>query len=62
MKSPLETISDLEITIRDFHKIESRLLSGEIVYAYRDVCRLRADFEKRKAAIIEEAKQNEKQP
>ena len=59
MKSPLEQIQELEEVIRQLHKIDSKLLAGQEVLAYREVNSLLAFFERRKREIIQEAKKNQ---
>lgn len=53
MKNPIEVTSELEVIIRDLHKISSKLLSGQFIYANRDVGRLIAYFEKKKQEVIQ---------
>ena len=59
MKSPLEQIQELEEVIRQLHKIDSKLIAGQEVLAYREVNSLLAFFERRKKEIIQEAKRLE---
>lgn len=58
MINPIETINDIEEIIRAFHKIESKMLAGQFIPAYRDIKRLMAFFEDRKKAIIKSTKQD----
>lgn len=63
MKNPLEILSDLEEIIRDLHKINSKLLAGQVILAHREVGSLMAFFEQKKKELIRESKGdiNEKQ-
>lgn len=54
MKSPLEQIDELGDLIRQLHKIDSKLLSGQIIYASRDVGRIIALLERRKSTMVTE--------
>ena len=56
MKSPLEQLSDLEEVIRMMHKIDSKLLMGQVILAHRELGRLFAIFERAKSILIEEEK------
>lgn len=65
MKNPLETLSDLEGVIRELHKLDSKMLAGQFIPAWRDLRRLLAFFEEKRLELVEESKKtenNEKQP
>lgn len=65
MKNPLETLSELEDIIRELHKLDSKMMAGQFILAWRDLRRLLALFESKKAELVREAKKletnNEKQ-
>jgi len=52
MKSLLESINELDDLIRQLHKMESRLRSGQVIDAWRECCRLIAYLDKCKRNII----------
>jgi len=52
MKSLLENVNELDEVIRQLHKMESRLRSGQIIDAHRECCRLIACFESCKKNLI----------
>tara|TARA_R110000824_G_scaffold8450_2_gene38453 strand:+ start:12827 stop:13012 length:186 start_codon:yes stop_codon:yes gene_type:complete len=54
MKSPLEQIDELHNIIRQLYKLESKIYAGQDVPAYRDVNRLIALLEKKKAEMIQD--------
>lgn len=58
MKSPLEQLSELELVIRELYKIDSKLLAGQVILAYRENRSLIAALEKAKFNIVKEAKEN----
>ena len=62
MKSPLEQISELDVILRELHKIDSKLLSGQVIYAHRDIGRLVAILDKYKTDIIKEEKVTRGEP
>lgn len=62
MKSPMETLNDLEEVIREIHKLDSKMLAGQFIPAWRDLRKLLAFFEEKKTELIKESKgENEKQ-
>ena len=58
MISPLEQICELEVVIRELYKIDSKLMAGQIIPAYRENRKLIAALEKIKQDIIKESKNN----
>ena len=46
MISPLEQISGIHSLIRELQKMNSKLLSGQIIQAHRDLNRIIADLER----------------
>jgi hypothetical protein len=52
MKSLLESITEVDEIIRQLHKMESRLRSGQIIDAWRECCRLMAYLDNCKKQII----------
>ena len=61
MKSLLETIDGLEQLIRQLHKLESKMRSGQIIDAWRETNRIIAKLEAEKTRLIEEDKSSERQ-
>lgn len=58
MKSPLEQLGELETLIRELHKIDSKLYSGQFILAWRDNRKLIAALERRKENIIQISKED----
>lgn len=58
MKSPLEKLSELEEIINIIGKIDTKMVAGQIIPAYRELKSLEAKLIKVKIQIIEENKQN----
>jgi len=58
MKSLLESVTEIDEMVRQLHKMESRLRSGQIIDAWRECCRLMAYLEQCKKQIISEATAN----
>lgn len=56
MNTPMEKLIELEEVIRMIHKIESKLLMGQVILAHREMGRLLAIFEKAKIVLIDEEK------
>jgi hypothetical protein len=56
MNSPLEQIRDLEEVIRNLHKVNSKLLNGQFIFAHREIGSLIAFFENSRDKIIKEDK------
>ena len=52
MKTLLESIEDIDQIIRDLHKVDSKLQSGQIIAAYRDINRMISFFEQAKKNIL----------
>ena len=52
MNSPLEQVNELHNLIRDLQKMNSKLLSGQIILAHRDVNRIIADLERRVQKMV----------
>ena len=46
MSSPLEQISGIHALIRELQKMNSKLLSGQVIQAHRDLNRIIADLER----------------
>ena len=46
MISPLEQISGIYALIRELQKMDSKLLSGQVIQAHRDLNRIIADLER----------------
>jgi len=49
-------IEELDILLRMVHKIESKVLAGQFIIAYRDIGSLRAYLERSKSDAVENAK------
>ena len=47
MKSPLEQLKELEYIIRELHKIDSKLIAGQVILAYREIGRIIAYLERK---------------
>ena len=62
MKSPLEQVSELEDLLRQLHKVDSKLISGQIILAYRDVNSIIAKLEATKRQIIDDDKKQNTKP
>jgi hypothetical protein len=52
MNSPLEQVNELHNLIRDLQKMNSKLLSGQIILAHRDLNRIIADLERRVQQMV----------
>lgn len=52
MNSPLEQVSELHNVIRDLQKMNSKLLSGQVILAHRDLNRIIADLERRVQRMV----------
>jgi len=52
MKSLLDNVIELDDLIRQLHKMESRLRSGQVIDAHRECCRLIAYFNATKKNLI----------
>ena len=52
MKSLLENVNELDDLIRQLHKMESRMRSGQWIDAWRDNNRITAYLEKKKQDVI----------
>lgn len=52
MKSIFEEIETLDKIIREMHKIDSKMVAGQFIGAYRELRRVTAFFEQHKAYII----------
>jgi len=52
MNSPLEQVSELHNIIRDLQKMNSKLLSGQVILAHRDLNRIIADLERRVQKMV----------
>jgi hypothetical protein len=59
--SKLDDVKSLDAIIRDMSKINSKLESGHVIYAWRDNRRLLAKFEGMRNDILEEIKTEEKE-
>lgn len=59
MSNLLEDLNVVDELIRDMRKIESKLLNGQFIFAYREVGRLLAKFQKAREIIIQ-GKEDEK--
>ena len=57
MKSPLEQIDELDSILNSFQKIDSLLLAGQFINAWRELRKLAASLQNKKNSIIEEEKQ-----
>lgn len=55
MKNLLSDINQVDGIIRELQKIESKLLSGQFIRAYRDVCKILAVFQNHRQEILKEA-------
>ena len=53
MNSPLEQVSELHNIIRDLQKMNSKLLSGQVILAHRDLNRIIADLERRVQKMVD---------
>ena len=65
MKSLMNDIAELETLIRELHKIDSKLLAGQIIPAWRDNRRIIALLEKNRNSLLssineEQEEENEK--
>jgi len=58
MKSLLESVTEIDEIVRQLHKMESRLRSGQIIDAWRECCRLMAYLEQCKRNIISDTTTN----
>ena len=58
MKNLLESVTELDDLIRQLHKMESRLRSGQIIDAHRECCRLIAYFDTAKKNLIKYETEN----
>jgi hypothetical protein len=58
MSSPLEQVNELHNLIRDLQKMNSKLLSGQIILAHRDVNRIISDLERRVQAMVNPSNQS----
>lgn len=56
MKSPLEKLSDLEEIINILGKIDTKMVAGQFIPAYREIKSLEAKFIKIKQMLISENK------
>ena len=56
MKSPLEQVNSIDELISQMQKIDSRMMVGHFIDAWRDVKRIIAALEKAKSDIIQEEK------
>jgi hypothetical protein len=52
MNSPLEQVNELHNLIRDLQKMNSKLLSGQIIIAHRDLNRIISDLERRVQEMV----------
>jgi hypothetical protein len=59
MKSLLEKVDELDRLIRQLHKMESKMRSGQWIDAWRDVNRIFAKLEADKALIIKMDKEGQ---
>jgi hypothetical protein len=55
MQSLLQKIEDLDVLIRDLHKIESMQRSGQFILANREILRIIAYLERSRKSVIEDA-------
>jgi hypothetical protein len=55
MSNPLVSIENLNLLIREFHKIESKFYAGQFLALYRENRRIIADLEKSKKELIEKS-------
>jgi len=53
MNSPLYQVSELHNIIRDLQKMNSKLLSGQVILAHRDLNRIIADLERRVQKMVD---------
>jgi len=56
MKSILENLNELECLIREIEKVESKLINGQEILAYRDLGRVLSRLRKRKDGILKDEK------
>jgi len=56
--SPLEQLCELELVIRELYKIDSKLLAGQVISAYRENRKLISALERIKQDIIKVSKAN----
>ena len=61
MKSLLETVDELEQLIRQLHKMESKMRSGQWIDAWRETNRIIARLEDDKTRLIQEDKRSDRQ-
>ena len=59
MKSLLDNVNELDFLIRQHHKIESKMQSGQFLGAHRELCRVMAYLQKAKQDLIADAQQEE---
>lgn len=52
MKSLLENVNELDVVIRQLHKVESKLRSGQFIDGHREILRLIGFFSKAKDDLI----------
>ena len=62
MKSLIEQTDELTDIIRQMHKIDSKMMVGQFIPAWRDLRRLLAIFEEDKRRLIQNAVQVQVQP
>jgi hypothetical protein len=54
MSSLLKDANEIDTLIREMEKIESKLLNGQEILAFRDTGRIIAKLKRNKASLIEE--------
>ena len=55
MKSLLEQVTSLDELIRQLHKIESKMRSGQIIDAWRGVCSMIGSLNQSKKDLLDDA-------
>jgi hypothetical protein len=57
MKSPLEQITELDMVINNLQKVDSLLLSGQVINGWRELRKLSAFLQNKRNNFIQEEKQ-----